>query len=85
VGHSLDFVYNPKTSIQKSIKGASKPSKPTILAKQAKPSKLKVSKIASQQAEPAQLGSLDYPQLCFLPALIAHPISFNGIRITCSL
>jgi len=61
VSHSLDFVFNPKTSIQKSIKRASKPSKPTILAKQAKQASSRCQKLQASKLSLLSLARLLIP------------------------
>jgi len=66
VGHSLDFVYNPKTSIEKSIKRASKPSKPTILAKQAKQASSRCQKLQASKLSLLSLARLLIPNSTYL-------------------
>jgi hypothetical protein len=55
------FICNPKTSIQKSIKRASKPSKPTILAKQAKQASLRCQKLQASKLSLLSLARLLIP------------------------
>jgi len=61
VGYSFDFVYSPKTSIQKSIKRASKPSKPMILAKQAKQASSRCQKLQASKLSLFSLARLLIP------------------------
>jgi len=61
VGHSPNFIYNPETSIQKSIKRASKPSKPTILAKQAKQASSRCQKLQASKLSLLSLARLLIP------------------------
>ena len=60
--YSLDFVYNTKI-LCKINQAAKQASKPNDFGQASQASKLKVSKIASQQAEGPQLGLLAYYQL----------------------
>jgi hypothetical protein len=66
VGYSLDFVYNLKTSIQKSIKRAIKPSKPTILAKQAKQASLRCQKLQASKLSLLSLARLLIPNSAYI-------------------
>ena len=68
MGHSFNFVYNPETSIQKSIKRASKPSKPTILAKQAKQASLRCQKLQA-----SKLTLLSLARLLIHNSDLVHP------------
>ena len=59
--YSLNFVYNTKTSIQNSIKRASKPSKLTILAKQAKQASSRCQKLQASKLSLLSLARLLIP------------------------
>ena len=58
----LDFIYNTKI-LCKINQAAKQATKPNDFGQASQASKLKVSKIASQQAEGPQLGLLAYYQL----------------------
>jgi hypothetical protein len=61
VAYSLNFVYNTKTSIQNLIKRVSKPSKPIILAKQAKQASLRCQKLQASKLSLLSLARLLIP------------------------